>query len=84
MSDFLNFVDELRHSFPVHVEIYYSKIMDWCITIKKVGCASDYPKSMHDGDDAILVMEQDGDMELCFAKAHVHLKEWLLENDGGY
>lgn len=26
----------------------------------------------------------DGDMELCFAKAHVALKEWLLENEGGY
>lgn len=84
MSDFLLFVDELRHRFPVHVEIYYSKIMDWCITITKKGCAADYPESMHDGDDAILVQEQGPDMQLVFAQAHVHLKEWLLEHNGGY
>ena len=84
MSDFLKFVDDLRHRFPIHVNIYYSKIMDWCITITKKGCASEYPKSMHDGNDAVLVMEQNSDMELCFAQAHVHLKEWLLEHDGGY
>lgn len=26
----------------------------------------------------------DYDMELCFAKAQVQFKEWLLENNGGY
>ena len=84
MADFLKFVDDLRHYFPVHVEIYYSKIMDWCITITKKGCASDYPESMHDGNDAVLVQEQSGDMELVFARAHVRLKEWLLEHNDGY
>ena len=84
MTDFLKFVNDLRRRFPIHVEIYYSKIMDWCITITKKGCASDYPESAHDGDDAILVQEQSSDMELVFAQAHVHLKEWLLEHDGGY
>ena len=84
MNDFLLFVDELRHRFPFHLEIYYSKIMNWCITITKQGCASDYPNSRHDGDDAILVQEQGNDMQLVFAQAHVHLKEWLLEHDGGY
>ena len=84
MNEFLLFVDKLRESFPIHVEIYYSKIMDWCITITKKGCASDYPESMHDGNDAILVQEQDSDMQLVFAKAQVSLKQWLLDNDGGY
>ena len=84
MSDFLKFVDDLRRSFPIHVEIYYSRIMDWCISVTKQGCASDYPNSPHDGDDAVLVSEQDIDMELVFARAHVKLKEWLLENNGGY
>ena len=32
----------------------------------------------------IIVNESDCDMELCFAKAHVGLKEWLLEFNGGY
>ena len=84
MSDILRFVDDLRRRFPVHVEIYYSKIMDWCIRITKVGCASDYPESPHDGDDVILCDVQDLDMELAFAKAHVALKQWLSDFDGGY
>ena len=84
MNDFLEFVDELRNRTPIHLEIYYSKIMDWCITITKKDCASEYPKSEYDGDDAILVRVQDLDMKLAFAKAHVALKKWLLENKYGY
>ena len=84
MNDFLYFVDLLAHRFPIHLVIYYSKVMDWCIKITKVGCAPDYPDTPHEGNDAILVNVQDADMELCFAKAHVVLKEWLSENDGGY
>lgn len=84
MSDFLRFVNDLSKRFPIHVEIYYSKIMDWCIRISRLGCASDYPDSPHDGDDAVLCNVQDLDMELAFAKAHVEIKEWLSEYDGGY
>ena len=84
MNEFLLFLDQLTSWYPVHVEIYYSKIMDWCITIYKEGCAKDYPNSQHKGDSAILVQEQDLDMLLCFAKAHVALKTWLTENRGGY
>ena len=84
MNDFLEFIDNLRHSSPIHMEIYYSKVMDWCITVYKKGCAEYYPKSPHDGNDAILCKVQDIDMELCFAKAHVAVKEWLTEHDGGY
>lgn len=84
MSDFLKFVDELRQREPIHVEIYYSKVMDWTIRITKKGCASSFPKSPHDGEDVILVSEASCDMEYAFAKAHVALKEWLLENNGGY
>lgn len=84
MTDFLRFIDELRRNFPIHLEIYYSKIMDWCITVTKVGCADDYPNSEHIGSDAILCRVQDLDMQLCFAKAHVCVKEWLCENAGGY
>ena len=84
MNDFLEFIDALRHSFPIHLEIYYSKIMDWCITVYKKGCAADYPDSKHDGNDAVLCRVHDIDMTLCFAKAHVAVKEWLVEHDGGY
>lgn len=68
----------------MHVEITYNKTCDWGIYIYKKGCTSDYPDSWKDGDDVIIVNENDGDMELCFARAHIALKEWLLENEGGY
>lgn len=84
MDDFLKLLDKNLHDFPMHVEITYSKTCDQNILIYKKGCASDYPNSNNSGNDVIIVDEQDGDMELCFAKAHVALKEWLLEHDGGY
>ena len=84
MNEFLKFFDEKKSSFPMHLEIYYSKIMDWCITITKKGCAECYPGSQRAGNDAVICQEQDLDMELCFAKAHVALKEWLREHNGGY
>ena len=52
--------------------------------IYKKGCAADYPNAEHRGDDVVIVQEQDLDMELCFARAHVALKEWLVEYAGGY
>ena len=84
MNDFLKFFDEKTHDFPMHLEIGYSKICDWNIRIYKEGCASDYPNAICDGEDVIIVYESDCDMELCFAKAHVALKQWLLEFNGGY
>ena len=84
MSDFLLFIDDLRRRFPVHVEIYYSKIMDWCITVQKKGCADQYPKSVRIKEDAVLCAVQNSDIALAFAQAHVAVKEWLMENEGGY
>ncbi|MBR4719763.1 MAG: hypothetical protein IKP31_05920 [Lachnospiraceae bacterium] len=84
MDDFLRFFNEKRYHFPMHMEIYYSKIMDWCIDIYKKGCAADYPDAEHDGDDVVIVKVQDLDMELCFARAHVALKEWLMKYEKGY
>ena len=84
MNDFLKFFDEKVTDFPMHIEITYSKICDWGIFIYKRDCADDYPKSKRSGNDAIICDIQDCDMELCFAKAHVALKEWLSENEGGY
>ena len=76
MSDFLRFYNSIKGNRGWALEIYHSSIMDWCITI---GFKVTHPKH---GDTLIRV--QCCDMELCFAKAHVELKEWLLENEGGY
>ena len=84
MEDFLEFFDQLTEGFPLHMEIYHSKVLDWCIVITKKGCAEDYPTAEHDGTDVVLVEVQHIDMKYCFAKAHVDLKEWLMEYNGGY
>ncbi len=77
MDEFLKFFDKKVEDYPMHLEIYYSKIMDWCIRVYKKGCGDC-------GKDIKIVFVQDCDMELCFAKAQVELKEWLLENNDGY
>ena len=84
MNEFLRFFDEKAEDFPMHLDIHYSKITDWAIYVYKKGCATAYPNSPHAGEDAIIVSENDTDMELVFAKAYVALKEWLSEYEGGY
>ena len=84
MDDFLRFFDDIKRRFPMHLEILYNKTCDWSIYIYKKNCASDYPKSEHYENDAVIAYCNNCDMELCFAMAHVALKEWLIENNGGY
>ena len=73
MNEFLKFFDEKTLDYPMHLEIYYSKIMDWTIRV--------YKKM---DKDIEIVNIQDCDVELAFAKAQVQLKEWLADNEGGY
>lgn len=77
MQEFLTFFDEKVDNYPMHMVIYYSKIMDWCIHVYKKGCGND-------GEDLEIVNVQSCDMDLCFAMAQVALKTWLSENEGGY
>ena len=79
----LHFTDELM----AEIEKRGAKIVKITLhvgAVWKMGCAKDYPNSPAEGKDAILVNVQDCDMKLCFAKAHVALKEWLREHNGGY
>ena len=84
MSDFLKFMDELVHRFPLHVEIGYNRHCDWRIYVYKHGCANDYPDSVRDGEDAVLCDVQSSDIEYAFAQAQVEIKNWLVEHEGGY
>ena len=45
MNEFLNFFNNKRKTFPMHLEILYNKTCDWSIYIYKKGCAEDYPNS---------------------------------------
>lgn len=84
MNDFLRFIDDLVHRFPLHVSITYSKICDWEIYIYKKNCADDYLDSPREGNDAVLCQIQDSDIELAFAKAQVAIKNWMIVNNDGY
>lgn len=77
MSEFLRFFNDKAKDYPMHLEITYSKICDWCIYVYKKGCGEN-------GSDLKITYVQDCDMELAFAKAQVEIKEWLSENNGGY
>ena len=77
MNEFLKFFDEKAKSYPMHLEIYYSKIIDWSINVYKKGCGEN-------GSDLKILYVQHCDIELAFAKAYVELKEWLLKHNGGY
>lgn len=77
MNEFIKFFDEKSHYYPMHLEIYYSKITDWNIRVYKKGCGEN-------GSDLEILYVQHCDVELAFAKAQVELKEWLFENEGGY
>ena len=75
MDDFLKFFDEKSKTYPMHLEIGYCKTCDWTIHVWK---------KMSDTEVREILYEYSADMELCFAKAHVALKEWLLKVEGGY
>lgn len=77
MNDLVNFFEQVnKHSLKYTLEIYYSSIMDWCVTIGF--------KYTHPRHGETIVHVQNCDKELVFAKAQVLFKEWLLEHEGGY
>ena len=86
MDDFLRFFNKKRETFPMHLNIFYSKAMDWNIIIYKIGCFDEYPDAERDetGNVIIARIESCCDMELAFAEAQVKLKDWLSEYEGGY
>lgn len=59
----------------MRLKIGYSKTCDWTIHVWK---------KLSDTETREILYEYSADMELCFAKAHVALKEWLLKCEGGY
>lgn len=74
MNEFLHFIDELRECRKVWLDIGYSSVVDWCVIVHLIV----------ENQKKCAVNVQHCDMEYAFAKAHAELKEWLLENEGGY
>lgn len=81
MNDFLKFFDKVAYKYKLHLRLHlsiaYNKVSDWGIYIYRSGRGENEK-------DLVIVNVSDCDMELCFARAQVQLKEWLLENEGGY
>jgi hypothetical protein len=68
---------ELAQQYTMHLELYYSKTMDWFLHIYKKG-------SGEKGKDLEICNEQSCDLSYVLAKGEVAIKEWLTENNGGY
>ena len=64
---------ELAQRYTMHLELYYSKTMDWYLHIYKKGCGEN-------GKDLEICEEQSCDLSYVLAKGEVSIKEWLLEN----
>lgn len=76
MAD-INWLAEIVKVHKFHIEFYYSSITDWCLIITRKGCDVD-------GSDLIVFDGQDCDLSLLLAKAEVAVKEYCLEELGGY
>ena len=72
-ADFL----ELAQLHTMHLELFYSKTVDWCLHIYKRGCGEN-------GKDLEIFNEQSCDLSYLLAKGEVAIKDWLLKNNGGY
>ena len=71
---FLRFFDKVAYKYKLHLSIAYNKVADWGIYIYRSGRGEN-------GKDLVIVNVSDCDMELCFARAQVQLKEWLSEHE---
>lgn len=77
MQDFLEFFAKKTKDYPMHLEIGYNRVTDWCIVVYKKGCGKN-------GKDLQILSVQSCDEKLAFAMAQVELKKWFLKNNCGY
>lgn len=77
IAGFYEFFAEVQNYTRMHMEVYYSHIMDWCIYIDKQGCADDYPNERNKGEDAVVADVQSCDNAIACAKAHGALRRWM-------
>ena len=70
-------VFDLAESHIMHLDLSYSKTMDWWLRVYKKGCGKN-------GRDIVICDIQDCDLSYVLAKGEVMVKEWLTENEGKY
>lgn len=70
-------LEELLTQRRCHFELYYSRIMDFCMKLYLEGYNDD-------NSDLIIFEEQNHDLDYLICKCKVAYKDWLIENKGGY
>lgn len=81
MNDFFRIFRDITDTFPLTLEIYYSKRMDWVVEVYKKCCAQDYPNSLHRGYDALLFNLSHCDPDKLFKVATKLLIRWMKRNE---
>ncbi|KGF52401.1 HAD family hydrolase [Prevotella amnii] len=76
MAD-INWLAEIVKVHKFHIEFYYSSITDWCLIITRKGCNKG-------GGDIVVFDDECNDLSLLLSKAEVAVKEYCLEELGGY
>ena len=77
MNPFLELYERLYYMRGWNLEIYHSSIVEWNIRIG-------YKSACIKHGEYVIQVEGAVDMDYAFAKAEVLLKDWLMENEGGY
>lgn len=70
-------VFDLVESHTMHLDLSYSKNIDWWLRVYKKGCGKN-------GRDIMICEIQDCDLSYVLDKGSVMVKEWLVEHKGGY
>lgn len=77
MLEFMKMWDNNGYKYGLTLNIYYSSIVDWNLTIaKKV--------TVDENRTAIIEITNESDVDMMFAKSYIRFGEWLSENKGGY
>ena len=78
MGEFLQFFDRIvKQQQSLHLDIYYSKTLDYLVRIWQQGGAED-------GSDLMICDFQHPDLDYAMTKAKYELMEWLFEVQGGF
>lgn len=74
MEEFLKFFDRNTERVPMHLEVTYNYGSGWYI---EIGVNKD-------GECDIIFEDSGCDIKYLFAEAQIALKDYLMENKGGY
>lgn len=78
-NDFLQYFENERHRTPMHLEIYYSSVMDWCIKIYKKRMDNAFSDIKIYDEEVVICDIENADLAGGMAEAREQLEKWLLE-----